>query len=124
MNYKDANTVIGTDSHVEGKFLINGTLFIDGRFEGAILKVDLIHIGVHGRVKANLIVSSLIVEGVIIGNITASTRVMLMPTARVLGNIKTPELIIQNGVVLEGNFVISNDPSRSVKDYIIKAYEK
>ena len=124
MNYKDANTFIGEGTKAEGKFLINGTLFINGRFEGEILKVDNIHIGVSGRVKANLIASALIIEGVVIGNIVASTRVMLMPTARVLGDIRTPELIIQNGVILEGKFIISNDPTKSIKDEILKAYEK
>ena len=60
----------------------------------------------------------------VIGNINASNRVLLMPTAKILGDIKTPELIIQNGVILEGRCTISNDLRSSAKDLISADYEK
>ncbi|HMZ37883.1 MAG TPA: polymer-forming cytoskeletal protein, partial [Leptospiraceae bacterium] len=63
-----------------------------------------------------------IVEGIIVGNITARNRVMLLPTARILGDISTPELIIQNGVILEGRCMISNDLKHSARDYIESEY--
>lgn len=117
------NSLIGEKSYFEGKFLINGTIQINGKFEGAILKVDQILVGVNGKVKANLEASSVVVEGVVIGNIKATTRVMLLPTARVLGDIKTPELLIQNGVVLDGRCLISTNLDVSPKDIILKNYQ-
>lgn len=116
------NSFIGEHSQFEGRFLINGTIQINGKFEGAILKVDQINVGQTGRVKANLEASSIMIEGVVIGNIKASTRVMLLPTARVLGDIKTPELIIQNGVVLEGRCLIANNLEAPARDTILKAF--
>ncbi len=118
------NSIIGEKSYFEGKFLINGTIQINGKFEGAVLKVDQIFIGPGGRVKADLEASSIVIEGVVIGNIKANTRVMLMPTARVLGDIKTPELIIQNGVVLEGRCLISNNLNSPAKETIVKIYNE
>ena len=47
-----------------------------------------------------------------------------MPTARILGDIKTPELIIQNGVILEGRCTISNDLKSSARDSIEIEFEK
>jgi cytoskeletal protein CcmA (bactofilin family) len=47
-----------------------------------------------------------------------------MPTAKILGDIKTPELIIQNGVILEGRCTISNDLKSSAKDLLEAEYEK
>lgn len=120
---ENSNTQIGEKSFFEGKFLINGSIQINGKFEGTILKVDQINIGKTGKVKANLETSSVVVEGIVIGNIKASTRVMLLPTARVLGDIKTPELIIQNGVILDGRCLISTQPEKSAKDVILKQYE-
>ncbi|MCX7820774.1 MAG: polymer-forming cytoskeletal protein [Brevinematales bacterium] len=116
------NSFIGENSYFEGKFLVNGVLHINGKFEGNVLKVDQVFIGQTGRVKADLIASSIVIEGIVIGNIKASTRVMLMPTARVLGDIHTPELIIQNGVILEGRCHISNNMTHSAKDIILKQY--
>ncbi len=116
------NSFIGEKSFFEGKFLINGTIQINGKFEGNILKVDQIFVGATGKVKANLEASSIVIEGVVIGNIKATTRVMLLPTARVLGDLKTPELIIQNGVILEGRCLISNNLNTPAKDTILKVY--
>jgi len=47
-----------------------------------------------------------------------------MPTAKILGDIKTPELIIQNGVILEGRCTIANDLRSSAKDLIEVEYDK
>lgn len=119
-----ANNLIGENSYFTGRFLINGSLRVDGRFEGKYLQADQLYIGPTGKVKTNINAVSVIVEGLIIGNINASNRVLLMPTAKIYGDIKTPELIIQNGVILEGRCNISNDLKSSAKDLIEAEYEK
>ena len=60
----------------------------------------------------------------VIGNINATSRVMLMPSARILGDIRTPELIIQNGVLLEGRCTIANDQKSSARDVIETEFDK
>ncbi|EHQ05909.1 MAG: polymer-forming cytoskeletal protein [Leptonema illini] len=118
------NSTIGENSYFSGRFFINGSLKIDGKFEGKSLQADQLYIGATGRVKTNITATSVIVEGIIIGNITARNRVMLLPTARILGDISTPELIIQNGVILEGRCMISNDLKHSARDYINAEYNR
>jgi len=119
-----SNNVIGEKSYFTGSFNINGSLRIDGRFEGKSLKSDQLYIGPEGRVRTNIEAVSVIVEGLIIGNINATSRVLLMPTAKVYGDIRTPELIIQNGVLLEGRCTIANDLRTSAGDVIKAEYEK
>lgn len=119
-----ANNVIGENSYFTGSFLINGSLRIDGRFEGKYLQADQIYVGRTGKIKTNINAVSVIVEGMVVGNISASNRVLLMPTAKILGDIKTPELIIQNGVILEGRCMISNDLKSSARELIEADYEK
>ncbi|OHD56279.1 MAG: cell division protein [Spirochaetes bacterium GWF1_51_8] len=114
--------IIGEKSFFEGRFLINGTIQINGKFEGQILKVDTIQVGKTGKVKTDIVASSIVVEGVVVGNIQAHTRVMLLPTARMLGDIHTPELIIHNGVILEGKCHISTDMTHPARETIIKLY--
>ncbi|MDY6967295.1 MAG: polymer-forming cytoskeletal protein [Spirochaetota bacterium] len=119
-----SNNTIGENSYFTGSFHINGSLRIDGRFEGKYLQADQLYIGPDGKLMTNINAVSIIVEGIIIGNINASNRVLLMPTAKILGDIKTPELIIQNGVILEGRCVISNDLKSSAKRLIESEYNK
>ncbi|MBI4976045.1 MAG: polymer-forming cytoskeletal protein [Spirochaetes bacterium] len=118
-----AETVIGENSYFEGRFSVKGTIRIDGKYEGAYLEVDQVYIGVKGRVKTNIKASNVVVEGIVVGNIHATTRILLLPTSRILGDIKTPELIIQNGVILEGRCTISNDVAAKASELITKMYE-
>lgn len=118
------NSTIGENSYFSGRFYINGSLKIDGKFEGKSLQADQLYIGPTGKVKTNITASTVIVEGIVIGNIYAKNRVMLMPTAKILGDITTPELVIQNGVILEGRCMISNDLKHSAKDLIFAEYER
>lgn len=119
-----STNVIGEKSFFSGSFNINGSLRIDGRFEGKTLKADQLYIGAEGRIKTTIEAVSVIVEGLIIGNINATSRVLLMPTAKVFGDIRTPELIIQNGVLLEGRCTIANDLRTSAGEVIKAEYEK
>ena len=118
----DAKTVIGEGSQFFGRYKIDGNLRIDGTFEGDILLVDHLQIGPQGKAKTNIEAVSIVVEGIVIGNLSASTRILLLSTARVLGNIKTPELIIQDGVVLEGSCTISHYELDNTKAYIENLY--
>ena len=120
----DAGTTIGEESFFEGRFAIRGSLRIDGRFEGQALLVDQLQIGPKGKVKTNIFATSVVVEGIIVGNITASARILLLSTARVLGAIKTPELIIQDGVILEGRCTISHVQIENTPEYIQALYTR
>ncbi len=119
-----ASNIIGANSYFTGKFIINGSLRVDGHFEGKYLQADQLYIGPTGKIRTNINATSVIVEGLVLGNINATNRVLLMPTAKILGDIKTPELIIQNGVILEGRCTISNDLKSSAKDLLEAEYEK
>lgn len=85
----------------------------DSRFEGGALMVDQLAVGAKGRVRTHITASSVVVEGVVSGNIEASRRVLLLSTARVLGDPRTPELIIQEGVVPEGRCTIGRAPAHA-----------
>jgi cytoskeletal protein CcmA (bactofilin family) len=117
-----AGSTIAESSAFEGRFALRGSLRIDGRFEGEALLVDQLAVGPKARVRTSITATSVVVEGVVIGNISASRRVLLLSTARVLGDIKTPELIIQDGVVLEGRCTISHTRIDNTKQYIEELY--
>ena len=118
----NADSKIGDKSFFEGRFAVKGSMRIDGKFEGECLLIDQLHIGPSAKVKTDITSVSVVIEGTVIGNITAERRILLLSTARVLGNIKTPELIIQDGVVLEGKCTISHFEIDNTKKYIEDIY--
>jgi len=118
----EADSAIGEQSVFEGRFAVRGSLRIDGTFEGDALQVDQLQIGPKGRVKTNISATSVVVEGIVIGNIAAARRILLLSSARVLGDLKTPELIIQDGVVLEGRCTISHTQIDNTETYIASLY--
>ena len=119
-----ADTTIGESSAFSGRFAVQGNLRVDGQFEGTALLVDQLHVGPTGQVKTDIIASSVVIEGVVVGNVTAEHRVLLLSTARVLGDLRTPELIIQDGVILEGKCSIGRMRGDSAKRFIEGLYSK
>jgi cytoskeletal protein CcmA (bactofilin family) len=118
----EVNSTIGENSFFEGRFAVNGNLRIDGKFEGKTLHVDQLEIGPKAKVQTEIYASSVIIKGIVIGNINASRRILLLSTARVLGDIRTPELIIQDGVILEGKCTISHAKIENTKEYLEMLY--
>ena len=121
---QQTNSTIGRKSHFAGRFAVKGSLRIDGKFEGDALIVDKVFIGPKGKVKTNIHASSVVVEGILIGNIRATSRVLLLPTSKILGDIQTPELIIQAGTILKGRCTISHDSEKGAKELIESLYER
>jgi cytoskeletal protein CcmA (bactofilin family) len=121
---EEANSTIGHKSQFTGRFAVKGSLRIDGKFEGDALIVDKVFIGPKGKVKTNIHASSVVVEGILIGNINATSRVLLLPSSRILGDIQTPELIIQAGTILKGRCSISHDSEQDAQELIDALYEQ
>ena len=69
---------------------------------------DTLFVGETGHVKANVQVGIAIVSGEITGNITAKERVELHASARVVGDIVTPVLLLEEGVVFDGHCQMKN----------------
>lgn len=117
-----ADTTIGAGSFFEGMLAVKGNLKIDGKFEGKSLVVDQLQVGQRGRVRTSIEAASVVVEGMVIGNISATRRILLLATARVLGDLRTPELIIQDGVILEGKCTISHVQMENARSYLESLY--
>src|SRR4051812_7075323 len=104
----EINTLLGRGSEFEGKLTFEGTVRIDGKLSGEIFSDDVLVIGEGAHVSAEIDVGVLIVEGNVTGNIRAKRAVELHAPARVKGNIETPSLYVDKGVMFEGNCKMEN----------------
>lgn len=116
------NSVIGQGSIFEGKFYIAGSLKIDGKFEGDIKTDEALYIGETGKVKTNIAAKEVTVSGTLIGNIKAENEVTLEETGRMLGDIQTPYLELNKGVVAKGNITITGGQKKDVKKIVEESF--
>ncbi len=99
----EINTLLGYGTEFNGKLTFQGTVRIDGAFSGEIRTDDVLIIGDGAEVKAEIEVSTLIIRGgVVHGNINARDLVEIHAPGKLYGNIVSPQLFIEKGVVFQG----------------------
>jgi cytoskeletal protein CcmA (bactofilin family) len=97
------NSMLGQGCKIKGDIELQGTIRIDGTFEGSMSCPDTLIIGKSGVVKADVKVKNAVIGGKLIGNITASSKIELQTGSHVEGDIQTARLVIDEGVFFEGN---------------------
>ena len=103
-------TLIGTSIVIKGELSCGEDLYIDGQVEGTIdPKGNQLTIGPHGRVKANVNASAVVVQGKLEGSIQASDRVDLKQSAVVTGDIATQRISIDDGAYFKGRVNIQRE---------------
>src|SRR5258705_9087666 len=94
---------IGQGVIIEGRITSAQDLRIDGKVDGTIeLGQHGLIVGAGAAIRANLTARSILISGAVIGNITATERVDLQPTASVEGDISAPRLAMAHGAVVRG----------------------
>ena len=109
MHHQDTviHALLGSGTRYEGKLFFDGRLRIDGDFEGEVLSEGLLVVGEGATVRGTVRVGTLIVRGgTVEAEIHASELVELHAPARVRGDIHTPALFIDKGVVFDGSCVM------------------
>ena len=106
---KAATSVIDTGCEISGHIRFVGTLVLNGKFEGELVSADTLLVGEKGDVEAEIQVGTAIVSGQIKGNIIAHERVELRGSARIFGDIRSPILILEEGVTLDGHCQMTSD---------------
>jgi cytoskeletal protein CcmA (bactofilin family) len=99
----EVNAYLGKGSRVTGKLNFEGTVRVDGQVEGEINAQDTLIVGEPAIVNAQITGSSVIIKGRVTGDITARKRVEIRAPGKLFGNVTTPSLIIQEGVIFEGH---------------------
>ena len=98
-------------TNVTGELQFAGTLRIDGNFHGSIAAGDILVIGEHAVVHADITVGEIEIHGRIFGRIEAKRRVEVFPTGRIRGDVHSPMLVMQPGAIFDGRSFMSADSS-------------
>jgi len=94
---------LGSDALFKGTLTFEGTVRIDGKFEGRVNTSDTLVVGETGDLQADIEAGTVICRGKMRGTIVASKKVEMHPSSKIVGDVQTPALSIELGAILDGN---------------------
>ena len=95
---------VGHGTTLTGETEFHAMLRVDGHLVGTVTSdAGTLIIGTNGQVDANISVAAAMINGTVNGDVVASEKLQLGRTARVMGNIQSPRLIVEEGAILEGS---------------------
>jgi cytoskeletal protein CcmA (bactofilin family) len=111
----DARAYLDSGSKISGKLSFDGATRIDGQVDGEINGKESLTIGETAVITAQIKAASIIVAGKVSGDIIATQRIEIRPSAKVIGNLTAPVLVVHEGAVFEGHCSMQPEASQSAK---------
>lgn len=96
-------SVLNSHLSFDGELKYAGSVTVDCEFRGSIVTDDTLIVGPSARVEAEIKAGVVEIAGKVRGNVQAKTRVKIRTGAEVYGNIETPTVSMEDGVVFEGH---------------------
>ena len=109
----NSTTFIGPGAVFKGLLGFEGTVCIDGKFEGQVDTIGTLIIGEAGEIIADIDAGTVICKGKVKGDVTATIKVEMHPLSKITGNVKSPSLSIEIGAKVEGSIDMSNKVTAS-----------
>lgn len=104
----ELNAFLGVGTRFTGNLSFEGSVRIDGHFQGTITATGTLILGRDALVKGEVDVASLNANGTFIGTVRASRHVHLHEHAVFDGHVLTPALGMDQGAVLNGSIEMPN----------------
>lgn len=99
-----AKAAIGPTTFAKGELSGDEDVVIAGQFEGEIdLPNHTLTIVEGGQVRANINAAVVVVQGEATGDVVGGTKVVVVRTGRIRGNIKSPSVILDDGAMFNGS---------------------
>jgi cytoskeletal protein CcmA (bactofilin family) len=94
-------SVLGPGIKIKGELHGDGTLVVLGFFEGDIVLNGTLEVGADGRVEGNVTARAIVVGGAVRGNLSADTRVEILPTGSLTGTVKSGSFQAADGATVK-----------------------
>lgn len=106
------DTVIGSNTQIEGKFASSGNVRMDGAFSGSLDVSGNILVGESAEITADITARNISIAGTVRGNVTGS-KVQLLRTGRIWGDINAAALTTEEGAFIDGKIsMVAHEATR------------
>lgn len=108
------SATIGKAVMIKGQIFSREDLVIDGEVEGTVeLQEHRLTVGPNGKVQAGIKAREIIVLGSIHGNVEAADRIDIRKDAKLVGDIKTARIVIEDGAYFKGSIdIVKTEPGK------------
>jgi cytoskeletal protein CcmA (bactofilin family) len=104
---------LGKSVTVKGQIFSREDLTIDGEVEGTVeCHEHRLTIGPNARVQATLKAREIVIQGSIQGNVEAVDKIDIKKEAKLVGDIKTSRIVIEDGAYFKGSIDISRSTAK------------
>ena len=111
--HENSQTVIGKTVTIKGEIQGSEPLVIEGTVEGKVQIDTSVMIRDSGLVKADLDAGNLNIAGGVIGNISVKEKVEIVNGGYVVGDIRAPRVVINDGASVKGHIEMEVDPEKA-----------
>ena len=100
--------IIGKSVMIKGQIFSREDLTIDGEIDGSVeLHEHRLTVGPNGKLQAGVKAREVVVLGTIHGNVEASDKIDIRKDAKLVGDIKTARIVIEDGAYFKGSIDIA-----------------
>jgi cytoskeletal protein CcmA (bactofilin family) len=114
---------LGEGTRLSGKISFSGPARIAGQLEGEIHATTTLQIAESALVNAQIVGETIVLRGKVTGDITATKKLEIRAPGKLFGNVTTPSLVIEEGVVFEGHCSMGASETRSERKVTLLAKE-
>jgi cytoskeletal protein CcmA (bactofilin family) len=112
---RGGSATIGKAVKIVGQIYSKEDLFVDGDLEGTVEAMEhKLTIGPNGTVHASVKAREVVALGTIQGNVEAADKIEIRKDAKLVGDIKTARIIIEDGAYFKGSIdIVKPEPART-----------
>jgi cytoskeletal protein CcmA (bactofilin family) len=99
---EEIKAFLGQGAEFIGKLIFNGSVRIDGSFQGEIFGEGSLVVGEGAMIRANIAVKSVYISGDVQGDIDVKEKINIHSKGKFSGNVRTPVFIMEEGAVFDG----------------------
>jgi len=110
------DTLISTDTRIEGNITFNGGLRVDGQIKGDVSESSgtpsTLVLSEQGRIEGAVTVARIVLNGEVQGPVRSSHYLELLAKSRISGDVYYKSLEIHTGAIIEGKLVYLGDAAK------------